>query len=188
MRRCLLLVTILALLATGACSSGGKKSSASSGRTSSTTEPATSTPTDASDRASDQPVTMIGPVNIHGSKDLGSKTSADLEIDANDFYFDPTFVKAAPGTKLSVTVKNTGKAQHTFSSVVLGIDEQLAPGQQKTLTITLPKDRQAVEYHCKFHGASGMQGAFYSREGASAVTGKVEPAGSPSTTPSGAGY
>jgi plastocyanin len=185
LRRSLLPVLIVTLLAGAACSSDGGKKTASSDGTSSTTSPATSTPTDAEDRASDQPVTMIGPVNIHGSKDLGGTSSADLEIEAYDFYYEPTFVKAAPGTQVKVTVKNSGKVTHTFTSVVLGIDEQLAPGQEKTLTITLPKDRQAVEYHCRFHGASGMQGAFYAKEGASVVTGSVGSGTTPSSTVAG---
>jgi plastocyanin len=32
------------------------------------------------------------------------------------------------------------------------------------VTVTLP-DEGAVEFHCRFHGAQGMKGAFYFNEG-----------------------
>ena len=41
---------------------------------------------------------MTGTVNSHGSKDLSSKgSSASIDVEADDYYFSPTFIKAAAG-------------------------------------------------------------------------------------------
>src|SRR4029079_19283000 len=46
------------------------------------------------------PVRLAGKVNVHGQKDLGG--AATLEIEQDDFYFSPTFVKASAGQTIKV--------------------------------------------------------------------------------------
>jgi len=124
------------------------------------------------------PVTLSGTVNDHGTKDLGSAKEVDVELD--DFYFGPTFVKSAPGTTLTLELENEGGAAHTFT--VDGLtDTTVQPGQKAEATITLPASG-AVRFYCKFHQGQGMQGAFYFNAGDA-----VPPPASPGTgTPSGA--
>ncbi len=98
---------------------------------------------------------LTGKVNNHGTKTVSGGT---VEVEADDYYFQPTFIKAKPGTKLTLELKNEGKATHTFTSPKLNVDEQLAPGQTKTVTITVPSSG-ASEFHCTFHQSLGMQGA-----------------------------
>jgi plastocyanin len=113
-----------------------------------------------------KPVTLNGKVNNKGSKDLSAKATASLELEADDFYFEPTFVKVKPGEKVAITLKNEGDTTHTFTSDALNIDQQLAAGKSKKFTVTVPSSGTAFQFHCDFHEAMGMQGAFYTQPGA----------------------
>jgi len=134
-----LLATTLGL---AACSSGSSKSSGNSG-------------------GKTAPVSLPGSVNNHGTKDVSaSGASGTLGLEADDFYFSPTFVKAAGGEKITVEFKNEGKASHTFTSPTLGVDKELAPGEKASIDVTMPASGDAA-FFCRFHQGSGMQGAFF---------------------------
>jgi plastocyanin len=109
-----------------------------------------------SSKTSSPPVSLPGTVNNHGTKSAG----ATLTLEAHDFYFNPTFLKAVAGERIIVTLKNEGKKPHTFTSDALGIDQRVDPGQTATLNLTAPASGSAA-WHCKFHQSQGMQGALY---------------------------
>lgn len=115
-----------------------------------------------------KPVTIDGKVNVKSTKDLSAKMSTGLEIEADDYYFKPTFVKVQPGAKVRVTLKNEGNATHTFTSDSLSLDHQVAPGKTAKFTLTVPSDGTAFQFHCNFHQSMGMQGAFYTKAGGTA--------------------
>lgn len=79
-----------------------------------------------------------------------------MELD--DFSFGPTFVRATAGQTFTLELENKGKEPHTFTSTALGIDEQLEPGQKRTITVTAPQ-RGSTLVTCRLHQALGMQGA-----------------------------
>ena len=107
--------------------------------------------------SSKPPITLSGKVNAHGTKSVSD--GASLEVEADDFYFNPTYVKAPAAAKIKIELKNEGTTPHTFTSDALKVDEQVDPGQTKTIDVTLP-GAGAAEYHCKFHQGQGMQGGF----------------------------
>ena len=109
----------------------------------------------------DAPVELEGTVNDHG---IGEVEGDELELELDDNYFGPTFVKASPGASVTVELVNEGSATHTFTSDALGVDEEVGAGDEASVTVTLP-DEGAVEFHCRFHDAQGMKGAFYFNEG-----------------------
>ena len=76
-----------------------------------------------------KPVTLDGKVNAKGTKDLSGKATASLEVEADDYYFSPTFVKVQPGEKVTITLKNEGNTTHTFTSTGLDVDKQVSAGQ-----------------------------------------------------------
>lgn len=115
-----------------------------------------------------KPVTLDGKVNNKGTKDISSKKSATLDLEADDFYFKATFVKVAPGERVTIELENEGSAAHTFTSDGLSIDQQIAPGKTKKVTLTVPSDGTAFQFHCDFHESMGMQGAFFTKAGGSA--------------------
>src|SRR2546421_12346271 len=132
MRKVMLVLAVAAVLAAG-CGSSSKKTSSA------------------------PPVSLPGQTNNHGAKAV--KDGASIEVEADDFYFGPTFINAPAGAKVTVELKNEGKATHTFTSTSLNVDQTLSPGQKMNVQVTLPSSGP-VEYHCKFHQGQGMQGAF----------------------------
>ena len=147
MRKMLIAVAIVALVATG-CGKSSKKSSSGTTPTSSVSAGATTTAA--------PPVTLEGKVNDHGTTTLAGGA---LTLEQDDFYFNPTFVKASAGTTVAITLKNEGQNQHTFTIDSLSVDQVLDPGKTATVNLRLPAGG-AVAWYCKFHKASGMQGAF----------------------------
>jgi plastocyanin len=117
---------------------------------------------------SSNPVNVSGKVNVKGKKDISTKSSASLEVEQDDFYFEPTFVKVKPGEKVTVELKNEGSSTHTFTSDSLKVNQQVAPGKSKKVTITIPRSAKAFQFHCSIHQSKGMQGAFYTKTGATA--------------------
>jgi len=107
------------------------------------------------------PVQLTGTVNNKGTKVAkGNKIS----IEADDVYFSPTFVKATPGATLTVSLKNEGKMEHTFTVPGQAVNVDLKPDAKATVTVTVPTDG-ALEFFCEFHGDQGMQGAVYTATG-----------------------
>jgi plastocyanin len=116
---------------------------------------------------SSNPVSVSGKVNVKGKKDISGKTATSIEQD--DYYFEPTFLKVSPGEKVTVELKNEGDTTHTFTSDSLNVDQQVAAGKSKKVTVTIPSSGSAFQFHCDFHESMGMQGAFYTKAGANAT-------------------
>jgi len=104
------------------------------------------------------------PINNKGTKDVSALTKFGIEA-SNDgstlYFFEPTFLKAKPGQKVTVTLENKGTVDHNFSIAALNINQDLNKGAKAvTITFTLPASG-SVEFHCEYHHASGMRGYFY---------------------------
>jgi plastocyanin len=112
------------------------------------------------------PVALEGTVNNEGTAEV----SDEVDVEMDDYYFEPTFLKASPGATIQVKLENEGDDNHTFTIDALGIDQEVAPGESATVDVTLPQEG-AVRFYCRFHGGQGMQGAFFFNEGDTVVTG-----------------
>jgi plastocyanin len=122
----------------------------------------------ASGSASGQPpVSLEGTVSDHGIGEIEGDT---LELELDDNYFGPTFVRGTPGQQVTVELVNAGDTTHTFTSDPLGVDEQVDAGAESSVNLTLP-DEGAVEFICRFHEGQGMKGAFFFNEGDPVDTG-----------------
>jgi plastocyanin len=115
----------------------------------------------ASGTATEPPVSLEGEVNDHG---IGEVQGGEIEIELDDYYFGPTFVKAAPSESITVDLTNESDEAHTFTSDALGVDEEVAPGDATSVTLALPEEG-AVEFHCRFHEGQGMKAAVYFNPG-----------------------
>jgi plastocyanin len=130
---------------------------------------------------SDTPVELSGEVTNEGEADVAADGDAvDLEVELDDFYFKPTFIKAKEGQTITVELRNEGQTNHTFTNDDLGIDEEVAPDDTATVEVTVPADTFA--FYCRFHQGRGMQGAIYTEAGA-AVTGSGGSGGGGGGTP-----
>ena len=107
------------------------------------------------------PVTLSGKVSNHGTK--SAKANNIVVVQRND-YFIPTFIKARPGTTLTVTIKNQGTQEHTFTVPGQAVDADLTPGKKMTVLVLVPSTG-ALRFYCRFHGPLGMQGAIFTKAG-----------------------
>jgi plastocyanin len=113
------------------------------------------------------PVKLQGKVTDKGTKKVKGKSVA---VEQDDFYFKPTFIKAKPGTTITVKIKNEGSNQHTFTVDNLNIDKVLNPGKKATATVDVPSSG-ALNFYCRFHRESGMQGSIFTKKGDTVITG-----------------
>jgi plastocyanin len=93
--------------------------------------------------------------NDHGTKDVSGLASLELELD--NFYFNPTVIKGTAGAKLKLELKNDSSALHNFTLTPEGIDNDVQPGTTVEVTVTIPESG-FLEFFCKYHKASGMVG------------------------------
>jgi plastocyanin len=102
---------------------------------------------------------LSGSVTDKGTQTVSGST---LKLEADDFYFKPTFIDAKPGTKLTVTIENEGQNTHTFTIDSAKVDEEMSPGKDATVTVTVPSSGN-LNFYCRFHRGQGMQGAIVAK-------------------------
>jgi YVTN family beta-propeller protein len=113
--------------------------------------PATATPGKKS-----KTVTMNGVTYAdHGAKDVRKRSR--LELEADDYYFSPTFLKGNPGQKLTLVMENEASTLHNISIPSLGIDRDIPPKGKVEVAVVFPASGILV-FSCKFHGPLGMKG------------------------------
>jgi len=90
-----------------------------------------------------------------------SKTDSSpqiVEVTAKDFSFVPPKLRGTVGAPIEITLKNTGRASHTFTIDEFNVDTEVAPGEETTLAV-LPAEPGEFNYYCRFHEGRGMRGA-----------------------------
>jgi plastocyanin len=105
----------------------------------------------------DGPVIKLGALTFsdHGTKDVKGQTALDLEAD--DYYFAPTFLRGEPGQKLTLEIENESGTLHNFSLPEQHIDLDIPPKGTVKVDVTVPPSG-VIHFFCKFHGALGMNG------------------------------
>jgi plastocyanin len=130
------------------------------------------------------PVRLPGKVENRGTLDRsfqGDRVNVDMEV--QNFFFDPSFVRTAPGATVTLRLTNKGNTDHTFNVDTPAIEESLKPGDQRTIEIKLPESG-VVNFYCKLHRTQGEQGAFYFKtEGGLAPRDIVPGAGQSTVSP-----
>ncbi len=91
----------------------------------------------------------------HGTRDVTGRREVHLEAD--DYYFKPTFLRGTPGQAVTLEVENESGTLHNLSIPGLGIDRDLPPKAKMKLTVTFPASG-TLAFHCKLHQALGMNG------------------------------
>jgi plastocyanin len=93
--------------------------------------------------------------NDHGTKSVAGKS--ELEVEADDYYFEPTIIEGQAGQKVTLELENEGKNLHNFSIDSLNIDQDVAIGKKADVTVTIPQSG-TLEFFCKYHRSLGMAG------------------------------
>jgi YVTN family beta-propeller protein len=108
----------------------------------------------------------------HGSKDV--RNLSKLELEADDYYFSPTFLRGNSGQKLTLIVESEAATLHNLSIPALGIDKDIPPKGKVQIAVTFPASG-VLAFFCKFHGPLGMNGQL--------LTGDAPPSGGASRAP-----
>jgi len=91
----------------------------------------------------------------HGTKDVKGK--GELELEADNYYFKPSFLRGAPGQKLKLEIENESGTLHNFSIPEQHIDVDIPRKEKVVVEVTFPSSG-VVRFFCKFHSARGMNG------------------------------
>lgn len=84
-------------------------------------------------------------------------TAKAIEVKLNDDYFNPKVIAIPNGKTTTLILKNEGKKEHTFTVEKLGIDVEVQPLQEKTITVQ-PKNPGTYDLYCRYHFKEGMVG------------------------------
>jgi plastocyanin len=104
--------------------------------------------------------TFLGTIGV-SAESMGqiqpSETVKTIEVDLNDNKFNPSVITIPNGMTTTLILKNKGVKEHTFTVEQLGIDVEIQPGQEKTITVQ-PKQAGTYELICRYHFREGMIG------------------------------
>src|SRR5918996_1592980 len=71
--------------------------------------------------------------NDHGSQSVSGQDEIELELD--DFYFEPTVLQGQAGQSLTIELRNDGQAVHNFSLTEQNVDQDVAAGEDARVTV-----------------------------------------------------
>lgn len=80
-----------------------------------------------------------------------------IEVEVNDDYFNPKVITIPNGRTTTLILKNKGTKKHTFTVEKLGIDAEVLPGKEKTITVK-PIETGTYDLICRYHLQEGMVG------------------------------
>ena len=98
----------------------------------------------------------IGGVSFadHGTRDVG--TLRVVKMEADDYYFGPTFLRGKPGQRLRLRIENESGTLHNIT-IAGQLDRDILPKKTIEVDVTIP-DSGTLVFSCKFHGPLGMNG------------------------------
>ena len=90
----------------------------------------------------------------HGTRDVG--TLRVVKMEADDYYFGPTFLRGKPGQRLRLRIENESGTLHNIT-IAGQLDRDILPKKTIEVDVTIP-DSGTLVFSCKFHGPLGMNG------------------------------
>ncbi|MBE7123777.1 cupredoxin domain-containing protein [Bacillus cereus] len=99
-------------------------------------------------------MTTLGSLHLFAESDV---VRQPIEVELNDDYFNPNVITVPVGKTTTLLLKNQGNRDHTFTVKKLGIDAEVSPGKEKTITVK-PENPGTYELICRFHYLKGMDG------------------------------
>lgn len=90
--------------------------------------------------------------------DQDAETVEPVSLEAVDIDYNPNQISIPANTDAQVLFRNTGAIEHTFTIDELGIDEVLAPGEEREITINA--DAGEYVFYCTVpgHRQAGQEG------------------------------
>lgn len=85
------------------------------------------------------------------------ETENTLEVELKDDSFIPNTITIRSGESTTLVLRNKGIKKHTFTVKKLGIDVEVEPKSEKTITVK-PEQPGTYELICRYHVQNGMVG------------------------------
>jgi YVTN family beta-propeller protein len=104
------------------------------------------------------PTPAHGTVTISDHGTLEVKGQSTVALEADEYYFKPTFLQGAPGQRLQLEIENESGTLHNISLPEQRLDMDIPPRGKVTVEVVFPVSG-ALRFFCKFHEALGMHGA-----------------------------
>ena len=82
---------------------------------------------------------------------------AEVDLEADEYYFEPAFLRGTPGQKLKLEIENESNTLHSFTIPEQNLDMDIPPKGKVVVEVTFPQSG-LVRFFCKFHSALGMTG------------------------------
>ena len=86
---------------------------------------------------------------------------AEVDLEADEYYFEPAFLRGTPGQKLKLEIENESSTLHSFTIPEQKLDMDIAPKKKVVVEVTFPPSG-VVRFFCKFHSELGMNGELLS--------------------------
>ncbi|WP_175990352.1 cupredoxin domain-containing protein [Bacillus sp. Marseille-Q1617] len=105
-------------------------------------------------------MTTLGSQGVFAESDVVTQpveTGKSIEVELNDDFFNPKAITIPSGKATTLILKNKGVKEHTFTVEQLGVDTEVQPGKEKTITLN-PKQAGTYELICRYHFREGMVG------------------------------
>ncbi|WP_410982704.1 cupredoxin domain-containing protein [Bacillus cereus] len=105
-------------------------------------------------------VTTLGSLSVFAESGVVTQPIESvkvIEVELNDDYFNPKVITIPIGRTTTFILKNQGNKEHTFTVEKLGIDAEVQPGKEKTITVK-PNKPGTYELICRYHFQKGMDG------------------------------
>jgi len=95
-------------------------------------------------------------ISDHGTLEVKGQTT--IELEADEYYFKPTFLQGAPGQRLKLEIENESGTLHNISLTEQHLDVDIPPKGKVAVEVVFPASG-TMRFFCKFHEAMGMHGA-----------------------------
>jgi len=95
-------------------------------------------------------------ISDHGTLEVKGQTT--IELEADEYYFKPTFLQGTPGQRLALEIENESGTLHNLSLPEQHLDTDIPPKGKVTVEVVFPASG-TMRFFCKFHEALGMHGA-----------------------------
>ena len=82
---------------------------------------------------------------------------AELHLVADEYYFEPAFLRGTPGQKLKLEIENESSTLHSFTIPEQKLDMDIRAEGKVVVEVTFPPSG-LVRIFCRFHSALGMEG------------------------------
>lgn len=89
--------------------------------------------------------------------DTGAAVENTLNVEAFDFYFDPTTLNVDVGAEVTIEFTNSGSVEHSWTSSDLDAEVEAGAGEESSVTFTAPAEPGSYDYFCEYH-PDEMQG------------------------------